>query len=188
MAHNDDVDALETYEGEAVGRSVGRGLAALLVVALAVGLLFGGGILMLTKLAGLGGGDAGAASSAQGSATLYMPEPKVTETPKAPATAEQPRPEEKPRIELVASPETVASYGQITLSGRYPQGVGSVLLVERKSGDSWVPFADGNISTVVKQDGSFTTWVKTAQSGPNVFRVTDQDQRLSSPAVTVTVG
>jgi len=58
------------------------GVIALVSVALAVGLILGVAAFVGTKVLGIGGGDGKSATSR--GASLYLPEPKATETPSGP--------------------------------------------------------------------------------------------------------
>lgn len=188
MTRNDNDEPLVVSDEDDVAGSMRRGISALLVVALSVGLLVGLGVMVVTKAIGLGDNPQ-ASSGSSVSATLYMPEPKATATVGGKPTVEESQsPTKEPaELELTAAPTTVSSMGKITLSGRYPEGAGAVLQVERKVGTSWEVFG-GGVSVTVQGDGTFSTWIQTGQAGPNVFRVSDQDKSLSSDPVTVTVG
>ncbi|MBA2641233.1 MAG: hypothetical protein H0U77_14865 [Nocardioidaceae bacterium] len=87
---------------------------------------------------------------------------------------------------LSASPTQVASYEEITLTGRFPGlPAGAPLQIERKEGGLWALFPVG-LST--SELGTFSTFVQTGQPGQNLFRVTDPGTGLSTPVVTVSVG
>ena len=184
VARDDQDEALETHEGDEVASAIGRGLAALVVVAVTVGLLFGLGALFMTKVVGLDG-DSRVASTSSASASLYMGDgtptaAPTTAAPKAPVTQKA-----APAITLSAAPTAVRAMEQITLSGTYKEGAGSVLTVEQGEAGTWSQF--GSVTVTVGGDGTFSTWIQTAQVGSQTFRVTDQDKSVSSAPVAVTI-
>jgi hypothetical protein len=170
------------------------GLAALLGVGLAIGLLAGGGTLLATRVLGLGG-EATAVDSDAGE-SMYLPKPEKT-TPASP-TAQSTEPAASPPtgpVHVTPSQETgislssgqtqVGPMARIDLTGSYPTGEGAVLQVQRATGpgDDWVDFP----VTVTVSGGQFSTYVQTGKAGPNRFRVIDTDTDLASNEVTVTI-
>jgi hypothetical protein len=171
------------------------GLAALVGVGLAIGLLAGGGTLVATRVLGLGADATAVDSTAR--QTMYLPQPEKT----TPTGSSTPAPTLSPATEptgpvrttrspatgitLQAGQETVGSMGRIDLTGTYPGGEGAVLQVQRATGpgDSWVDFP----VTATVSNGTFSTYVQTGRSGPNRFRVIDTDTEKASNEVTVTV-
>ena len=172
-------------------RPVLSGLAALVAVALALGVLGGVALLVVSNVVGLGGGDDSSSASGAGSQeTLYLPEPTPTETtapettePEPTATSTAPA---TPADELtLASGQTsVSSMGQIDLTGTYTQGEGAVLRVQRLEDGEWVDFP----VTVSVKSQKFATYVMTGRAGPNKFRVIDTSSGRTSNEVEVTVG
>lgn len=185
MARDDQDESLEASDGEDVASAVGRGLTALVAVAVAVGLCFGLGALLVVKVVGLGG-DSEASGTSTASASLYMG--TSTPTPTATSAAAKPAPSRpaKPRLVLKADPARVGPMDRITLSGSYQGGAGTVLTVEQGEAGAWGQFS--SVTVTVGGDGTFSTWIQTAQPGQQKFRVTDQDKSLSSAPVTVTIG
>lgn len=173
---------------ESVGSAVGRGLAALLTVAVAVGLLFGGGILVLTKMLGVGSDSTGTSQSSAG-ATLYMGESTAPaaapSAPSAPATKPGQPEKDQQQLTITVDPAKAAAMTRITLSGTSAGSPGALLTVERKSGSEWSQFA--GMSVTVRPDGTWSTWIQTGVQGQQVFRVSDQDRGISSSPVTVTI-
>lgn len=170
-------------------RPVLSGLVALVAVAVALGLFLALGVLLVTRVAGLGGGDS--TSGAGGGPTMYLPPPEKTASESAGPLVEGPGPESKsasqaPKnpITLSAAQAAVAPMQQIDLSGDYPSGDGAILQVQRLEGGSWSDFP----VTAAVSGGSFTTYVQTGQSGKNTFRVIDNDSGKTSNKVTVRVG
>jgi hypothetical protein len=86
-------------------------------------------------------------------------------------------------IVLHAGAGSVGSYEQVTLSGRYPGGDGTTLQVQRREGGSWADFP----TSASVEDGTFSTYVASGQSGPNAFRVVDPATGRVSNVVVVTV-
>lgn len=177
-------------EGE--GRPVLTGLAALVGVAVVVGLVLGGAALAGTRVLGIDGGSG--TSEATSADSLYLPRPSKTldsnepaltlapedETERAsPSASESPEDE----ITLSAASTEVGPMANIDLTGVYPGGEGAILQVERLAGDDWVEFP---VTTSVS-NRTFSTYVQTGQLGKNKFRVRDSDNGEVSNVVTITV-
>lgn len=184
-------------------RPVLTGLAALVAVALVVGLLGGFAALVASKAVGLDGGEVEVASSeTTATGTMYIPEITATETPSGPqvtlapgeesptststGTTESPTEPAKPKkiISLSAAQVTVSAMQQIDLTGTYPGGEGHILQVQRFENGVWVDFP----VTASVSNETFSTYVQTSRPGPNKFRVIDTDTQRKSNPVTVTVG
>ena len=172
-----------------------HGLAALVGVAVAIGLLFGAGTLLVTKGLGLGSGGSGEASDPEaGDASMYLPKPTKKETATGPLVSLAPGEEETPGstgspqaqtgIVLQAGQTSVAPMQQIDLSGSYAGGDGAILQVQRFEGGSWRDFP----VTARVSGGQFTTYIQTGQTGENKFRMADTDSGAASNEVTVTIG
>ena len=173
-----------------------HGLVALVAVAIAIGLMFGAGTLLVTKGLGLGGsGGALAEDSEAGSgASMYLPKPKETNLSTGPLVTLQPGEEETPGstgspqaptgIVLQSAQTKVAPMQQIDLSGSYPGGEGAVLQVQRFEAGSWRDFP----VTARVSGGNFTTYIQTGQTGVNKFRMADTDSGATSNEVVVTIG
>lgn len=172
-----------------------QALVALVVVALAIGLLVGGGALVATKVLGLGGGTGAAAESTAG-ASLYMPSPSITDDPDGPqitlgpgdtpdaTDTGEPVPEVVTGITVTASPGQVSPMGSVTLAGTYPDGEGAILQVQRQ--DATGAWSDFPVAVSVV-GGQFSTVVQSAQVGTNTFRLADTDNAVASDPVTFTV-
>ena len=180
---------------------VAAGLAALVGVAVVVGLILGLVVLAGTHVLGLGGGSDSAASS--GDRSLYLPPPEKTPTASGPEITLAPeetssakphgdRSSDKPsksaspskQISLSASTTTAAPMEQFSLTGVYPGGEGAILTVQRFQSGSWQDFpATGSVSAE-----TFQIPVQTGQPGVNRFRVVDSDSELVSNVVRVTIG
>ena len=74
---------------------------------------------------------------------------------------------------------------EIYLTGVYPAGEGRVVQVQRFENGNWEDFA--TVDAVVSGE-TFSTYVQTAQSGVNKFRVRDTDGPQVSNEVRVRVG
>jgi len=176
------------------------GLAALLAVAVVVGLLLGLVALVGSQVLGLGDDEATSAGASDG-ATLYLPEPVPTQSdtgalitlaPGEPTPTQTQVPTQTPtvtkkpkkEISLSAGETSVAPMQQIDLTGTYPMGEGAILQVQRKEDGKWQNFYSiaANVS-----GGTFSTYVQTSHPGPNEFRVIDTDTGLTSNSVKVTV-
>jgi hypothetical protein len=166
--------------------------AALTVVGLAaaIGLVIALVATVALRMAGVSGDDGPAP-------TVAAPDPEQeptesSETPTAspeetpagrsgpPATA--PRPEEQ-RIQLWASQLAASSMERVTLTGRYLDGEGVTLQVQRMENGSWVAFP----TSARVQGGGFNTYVALGQPGPNRLRVVDPGSGQTSNAVVVNI-
>lgn len=171
------------------------GLAALVGVALAVGLVLGVVAIGATQVLGLGGDSGTQRSTSEQS--LYLPQPKKTAAPSGPlitldpqgeqtpnASGKKQRPPKAPRpISLSAGQTSVSAMGQIDLTGTFTGGEGAVLQVQRFTG-GWQDFP----VTASVSDSTFSTYVQSSQSGVNRFRVIDTDSGKVSNEVRVTIG
>ncbi|MDP3890909.1 hypothetical protein [Nocardioides sp.] len=184
------------------GRPVLSGIAALVGVGLVVGLILGFATLGATKLLGVGGSSGTSSGQATSQETLYLPTPQPTESAEGPSitlappdeggdTTGEDEPTEEPteettekEISLSAGQTSVGSMERIDLTGVYPGGEGSILMVQRMDSGSWVDF---NVTVSVSGE-TFTTYIQTGRPGENRFRVRDTDSRLVSNVVRITVG
>ncbi|NYE36636.1 hypothetical protein F4692_001769 [Nocardioides cavernae] len=171
-------------------RPVLTGLIALVGVAVAIGLLGGLAVLVGVKATGIGETTA-ARDDSGASATFNLPKPSETSsesatldpvetTPGSETTSEAPA----DGIALTTAQESVSPMQQITLTGTYRGGEGAILQVQRMENESWTDFP----VTMSVSGGTFSTYVLTARTGPNKFRVVDTDSDAVSNEVTVTVG
>ena len=189
-------------EQEKPDNPVMSGLVALLAVSLAVGLVLGGVALVGTRIIGIGGDSSGSADSTElESAVIPKPsktaangpqltlatedteETEDTETVEIEATESEAVKSEK-AITLQAGQTAVGNFERIDLSGIYPGGEGAILQVQRLEGGQWVDFN----ATLSVSNETFNTYVQSAQTGVNKFRVVDSATGDSSNPVTVTVG
>jgi hypothetical protein len=179
---------------------IAAGLAALIGVTVAVGLILGLVVLAGTKVLGLDGGSDSGSSS--GGRSMYLPRPQKTPTETAPQITLAPEdessstasstPNNKPtatkssrkQISLSSSTTQAAPMEQFNLTGVYPGGEGAILTVQRFQDGSWQDFpATGSVS-----GEAFQIPVQTSQPGPNRFRVVDSDSGLQSNEIRVTIG
>lgn len=183
-------------------RPVLTGLAALVAVAIVVGLVLGVTALVGTSMLGLRAGDSSSEANTGGGATLYLPTPSKSDGPDGPlvtlastptptqsATAEEsptmePTKKAKKEITLTAGQTAVGSFDRIDLTGTYALGEGAILQVQRLEDGSWELF---NVTMSVN-NGAFSTYVQTSRPGINEFRVVDLDTGLASNKVKVRVG
>jgi len=171
-------------------RPVLTGLIALVGVAVAIGLLGGLAVLAGVKVTGIDGTSSARADSSS-PATFNLPQPSDTSTETAQTDPVQPDPgtessSEAPAdgISLSATQQSVSPMQQINLTGTYQGGEGAILQVQRRENGTWTDFP----VTMSVSGGTFATYVLTARTGPNEFRVVDTDSDVISNAVTVTVG
>lgn len=177
------------------GHPILWGLAALVGVAVAIGLILGVVVLAGTRVIGLGEDSGSTGTSAQRS--LYVPkpektpsetEPQITLAPGETATqtpTKQPTKTASPRkqITLSAGSTSVGPMERLDLTGVYPGGEGAILRVERFADGSWQDFG----VTASVGDEIFETYVQTGVPGVNRFRVVDTDSGLESNEVRVTI-
>ena len=174
------------------GHPIIAGLVALVGVGVVVGLLVSGAALAGSSVLGLGDdGDDGTTSSQQ---SMYLPTPSATESASGPQITLQPGAEsptadpssEAPpesAISLSASVTEVRPMEEIYLTGVYPGGEGAVVQVQRFESGKWVDFpVDASVS-----GETFSTYVQTARTGVNRFRVRDTSGPDVSNEVRVTV-
>jgi hypothetical protein len=176
------------------GHPVIAGLAALVGVGVVVGILVSGGALAASSVLGLSGGDDGGTTSSQQS--MYLPKPSSTESPTGPLVTLQPGEESSPAtgpaapatpeflISLSAAQTEVGQMEEIYLTGVYPGGEGAIVQVQRFQNGAWGDFA--TVDAVVSGE-TFSTYVLTAQTGVNRFRVRDTDSEQVSNEVKVRV-
>jgi hypothetical protein len=175
------------------GHPIISGLAALIGVGVVVGLLVSGGALAASSMLGLSGGDDGGTASSQQS--MYLPKPSDTgsesgpqitlqpgqESPSAPASSSAATPEFA--ISLSSASTEVGPMQEIYLTGVNPSGEGAVVQVQRFENGKWEDFpVDASVS-----GQTFSTYVQTAQTGVNRFRVRDTSSAQVSNEVRVKV-
>jgi hypothetical protein len=171
-------------------RPVLTGLIALVGVAVVIGLLGGLAVIVGVKATGIGGSTE-ASDDPSSSATFRLPRPSDTSTvppssePAAPSPGEETTSEAPAEgISLSATQQSVSPMQQIDLTGTYQAGEGAILQVQRMENGTWSDFP----VTMSVSGGTFATYVQTARTGPNKFRVVDTDSDVISNEVTVTVG
>ncbi|RYB94405.1 hypothetical protein EUA93_08640 [Nocardioides oleivorans] len=170
-------------------RPVLTGLVALVGVAVVIGLLGGLAVMVGVKVTGIGNTSSSSGSS-ETPATFELPRPSDTSTETPPEETE-PSPGGQPSseapdtgISLSAPQQSVSAMQQIDLTGSYPGGEGAILQVQRFENEQWTDFP----VTMSVSGGTFATYVLTARTGENRFRVVDTDSDAISNEVTVTVG
>lgn len=87
-------------------------------------------------------------------------------------------------IILTASPNQVAAFEHIDLSGSYLAPDGTTLQVQRLQAHGWSDFP----VTATLSAGNFTTYIVTGHTGTNRLRVIDPRTHVTSNAVSVRVG
>jgi hypothetical protein len=178
-------------------RPVIAGLMALIGVAVVVGLIAAGAVVVGAHMLGLDGGHAAVLGNDAG-ATMVVPKPQKTQpasgpsitlgsSPTSSSTGQTAPPKirkPKKRISLQSGETSVAPMGRIDLTGTYPGGEGAVLNVQKFSNGSWQDFY--SISATVT-NGTFSTYIQTGTPGMNRFRVIDSDTQLASNEVRVQI-
>jgi hypothetical protein len=175
------------------GHPIVSGLVALVGVGVVVGLLLSGAALAASSILGLDGDDDGGTASSQQS--MYLPKPSATEASSGPLVTLQPG-QETPTatdtgsptapqdpISLSAAQTEVGPMEEIYLTGVFPGGEGAVLQVQRFENGRWEDFP---VDAVVSGE-TFSTYVQTAQTGVNRFRVRNTDGPEVSNQVRVKV-
>lgn len=184
-----------------VMRPVLAGVIALLGVALTVGIIVGGAVMVAAKVTGLGsdGTSTGARLGAAGRETLYLPTPSPTQDAGGPSISLGPGASSPassyPESSLSSSPAdskitltgptTVQPMENIDLTGTYPGGDGAVLQVQRLEEGKWVDFLSVN---ALVNGQTFSTYVQTSRPGPMKWRMVDTSTGETSNPITVTVG
>jgi hypothetical protein len=174
------------------GHPIVSGVVALVGVGVIVGVLVSGAALAGSSILGLGGGDEDGTASSQQS--MYLPKPSPTDPATGPLVTLQPG-QETPSagettpttpqfaISLSAAVTEVGPMEEIYLTGVYPGGEGAVVQVQRLENDKWEDFP---VDAVVSGK-TFSTYVQTAQTGVNRFRVRDTDGPAVSNEVRVKI-
>lgn len=179
--------------GDSPRRALLAALAAMVGVALLVGLAVGGAAVSVVNFAGVGDGDGGAAAGEEES--LFIPRYKPTESVEpdlglpSPSESGKQKPKQKPsprdeQFELSVAPQSVGPGDRINFNGVYVDGEGVALQVQRKEGGSWVDFP----VTATVRGGVFSTWIQTTRTGTQAFRFYDKSADRASNTVRVTVG
>jgi hypothetical protein len=111
-------------------------------------------------------------------------EPTYT-TPSKPTEPTEPTKTRKPNEPtLNASPMQASTSEQVSLTGRFPGlGAGVYLQVERREGGVWTDFP---VDMTTDPGGSYSTWIITGHTGPNLFRITAENGE-STPTVVVQI-
>jgi hypothetical protein len=185
--------------GSGDGHPVLTGVLALVAVALAVGLILGGGALAVAKVLGLDDDSSASDNASTGQESMYLPKPEPTQSDSGPLITLEPDPggsagslpteqtsEAKPetRISLSSDQTAVGSMERIYLTGTYPGGEGAILQVQQWEGGAWGEFP----VTASVSNETFTTYIQTSQPGKNRFRVVDTDTGEASNEVRITIG
>lgn len=177
------------------------GLIALVGVSLAVGLVLGGVALVGSRMLGLAG-DSGGSVGATERESAVIPRPSKTSasgpqvtlntespertrsgSPDVTETTKEPKKKER-AITLQAGQTAVGNFERIDLSGVYPGGEGAILQVQRMEDGVWTEFD----ATIPVSNETFVTYVQSARTGVNKFRVVDNATGDASNPVTVKVG
>ncbi|QIK67729.1 hypothetical protein G7072_16480 [Nocardioides sp. HDW12B] len=181
------------YEDERPGRTLLTAVAAMLGVALVVGLVIGG-VAMVALKDVLGGSTEAAEQESEQS--LFIPkyratkgaddDPKIpgVQTPSSTEPLEQTKEPTKAKVTLFVAPQQVSPGERINFNGVYVDGEGASLQIQRREGGTWTDFP----VTASVRGGSFETWIQTSRTGEQVFRVFDVAEERGSNTVTVTVG
>ena len=177
------------------------GLIALVAVAVAVGLVLGGVALVGSRMLGLTGDEADSVGATERESAV-IPRPQKTSATGPQVTlntqssdefvtddvetdeTKTKEPEQEKAITLQAGQTSVGNFERIDLTGVYPGGEGAILQVQRMENGVWTEFD----ATIPVSGETFVTYVQSARSGVNKFRVVDNATGEVSNLVTVTVG
>jgi hypothetical protein len=108
-------------------------------------------------------------------------EPTHTTPSKPPEPTKTRKPNEPT---LNASPMQASTSEEVSLTGRFPGlGAGVYLQVQRREGGVWTDFP---VDMTTDQGGTYSTYVITGQTGPNLFRITAETGE-STPMVVVQI-
>lgn len=184
-------------------RPVLNGLLALAAVAVAVGLILGGAVLIGTHALGLTGGDDSSSGNSLDGESLYLPPfhkttaggPSITldtQDSEQAANGGPSQPTEEPskskspesgQISLQTVETSVGNFEHIDLTGVYPGGEGAILQVQRFENGAWADFE----ATIPVSNETFSTYIQTGVAGLNRFRVIDNATGVASNEVRVRV-
>jgi len=178
----------ETGEGRR-NRTIAFSVFGLVTLGVVLGLLIGGLGLAAMRSTNLdvGGADPTEATS-DASAAEQTTEPSATE-PTTEETTDPTADAEGPT--LTASPTAVGVSEEIYLEGSFPDvGAGVTVQVQRRQDGTWLDFPDSTspVTATTQDDGSFSTYVLTGQTGVNVWRVVALDTGAATNSARVTVG
>jgi hypothetical protein len=163
----------------------------LLVVALSVGLVIGGGAWVMVKALGLDSAEVTGLGPSQVEPptplpTTALPQPSDNSSPSGSAT-DLPTVPTAPNtggLYLSASPVFVKPMERINLTGQWPGHDNESVLVQRFENGKWSDFGvQANVNL-----GTFETYVMTGHTGAQKFRVFDPGTKTQSNEVQVTVG
>jgi len=162
----------------------------ILGVAVAIGLVIGGGAWLLVKTLGLDTADTSSVGTtttdpATPLPTTALPVPTESAQPTAGNTGlvTTPATPGSGTLYLSASPVLVRPMERINLTGQWPGHDNEGLLVQRFEGGKW---ADFGVQVRVNV-GTFETYVMTGHAGDQRFRVFDPRSDTASNEVTITV-
>jgi hypothetical protein len=174
------------------------GLIALVAVSVAVGLVLGGVALAGTRVLGIGGDSSGSSDASEAESAI-IPRPSKTfangpqitlatqDTENAQTDDFEPTDTEtdkvKKKISLQVGQNEVGNFDRIDISGVYPGGEGAILQVQRMEDGQWVDFD----ATIPVSNETFVTYVQSARTGVNLFRVIDNKTGAESNTVKVTI-
>jgi len=158
-------------------------------VALAIGLVIGGGAWVLVKSLGLdsaetSGTTLGGDDPVSPLPTTALPVPSDSDSPSSDSTGiVTDVPTAPGGLYLSASPVIVRPMERINLTGQWPGHDNEGLLVQRFEGGKWTDFGvHVNVNL-----GTFETYVMTGHTGDQKFRVFDPGTDIASNEVTITV-
>ncbi len=166
-------------------------LLKILGVAVAIGLVIGGGAWVMVKTLGLDATDVsgttlGGDDPITPLPTTALPVPTATDLPSSGSTGlvtEPPTAANTGGLYLSAAPVLVRPMERINLTGQWPGHDNEGLLVQRFEGGKW---ADFGVHVNVNL-GTFDTYVMTGHTGNQKFRVFDPGSDTASNEVSITV-
>jgi hypothetical protein len=176
--------------------SVRRQILKVSALVLAVAVLIGGGIALvsvtllnasgvLPKTAPTTGTTAPVAPTTDRARNHHKhrhPSGAPSESP-SPGGGQHPHGQQVP-IRLTAEPARVGVFDRVTLAGRYPDSGQATLQVQRREFGAWVDFP----TSATVSAGTFHTYVQLGRTGRNSLRVVDPGTGRISNTVDVFVG
>jgi hypothetical protein len=165
-------------------------LVKILGVAVAIGLVIGGGAWLLVKTLGLD-----ATQSSDGSPSQIQPVTPLPTTALPVPSVSVPSPTQSGLVTSTSSPGNGALYlsaspvfvkpmERINLTGQWPGHDNVGLMVQRFENGAW---SDFGVQAQVDV-GTFATYVMTGHTGDQRFRVYDPQSKTASNDVKITVG
>ena len=168
--------------------SVRRQILKVSLLVIAVSVMIGGGIAVvsLTVLNASGVLPEATSPSSGATGTFHPPTARPTRPHRNPTStpskpAQSPSAGQQPAIRLTAEPVQAGLFERVTLAGRYPHADQVTLQVQRREFGTWTDFP----TSATVSAGQFRTYVQLGRPGRNALRVVDSATGRTSNAVAV---